>query len=568
MTELDVDLAIVGGTVHDGHGGEPRAADVGVRDGRITVVTQPGETLRAPTTIDASGAIVTPGFIDPHTHMDAQLFWEPTGAPSVQHGVTSIVIGSCGFGIAPFASGSEEYVLRSLEAVEEIPYSATKRAVPMSWRSWPEYFETIGELPLGVNVAAFVPHSALRSGLGLGSEHDLTDAQRKLLTDALDECLAAGAVGMSSSRGKNHTDAHGQPMSSRLATDDELRALIGTGPGRVWQINIAAKGDRSEAGIAMAIAELESYAALARQTRTTLTWTPLVVGPGDTVAWRRLLECSIANADVVVPQISPQAISSAISFDGPSFASMIDGWAGAFAGYGDLPVDAKRDRLADPEFRTALRSSPEDATRITAPNYGRWRLASSPSAPELCGLTLREIGERLGVHPAEAIVDLALDDDLQTVVEAPLSNLDEDEPEVRDLITAPSTLIGLGDAGAHVKSITNYTYPTHVLGELAHRRGWMSVADAIRRMTSEPASFMGLRDRGVIAVGAAADLNVIDLDQLAVETPRLVADLPGGAKRLHAGARGFRAVIVNGSVAVRNDALTRSTSGALVRAGS
>lgn len=566
MAEHEVDLAIVGGTVHDGRGGAARRADVGVIDGRIAVVAEPGDALRGRATIDAAGAIVTPGFIDPHTHMDAQLFWAPSGAPSVQHGVTSIVIGSCGFGIAPFEPGAEEYVLRSLEAVEEIPYSATKRAVPMSWRTWPEYFETLGGLALGVNVAAFVPHSALRSGSGLGTATALDDAQRESLVAAFDACLAAGAIGLSTSRGKNHTDANGDPMASRLAGDDELAALVAAGPGRVWQINIAAKGDRSDAGIAAAVAELEAYAALARSTGTKLTWTPLVVGPGDRVAWRRLLECSTEHADVVIPQISPQAISSAISFDGPSFASMIDGWAQAFAGYGDLPAADKRARLAEPAFRAALRESREDSTRITAPNFDRWRLAASPTSPELCGLTLREIAERAGRHPVDVLVDLALADDLQTVVEAPLSNLDEDADSVRELVTAPTTLIGLGDAGAHVKSITNFTYPTHVLGELAHRRGWMPVAEAVRRMTSVPAEVMGIAGRGVVEVGAAADLNVIDLDRLAVEPARLVDDLPGGAKRLHAGARGYRAVVVNGQVAVRDDVVTGCNSGSLVRA--
>jgi N-acyl-D-aspartate/D-glutamate deacylase len=168
----------------------------------------------------------------------------------------------------------------------------------------------------------------------------------------------------------------------------------------------------------------------------------------------------------------------------------------------------------------------------------------------------------------DALIDLALADDLQTVVEAPLSNLDEDEESVRALVTAPSTLIGLGDAGAHVKSITNYTYPTHVLGQLAHRRQWLSVADAVRRMTSVPAAVMGIAGRGVLEVGAAADINVIDLDRLEAEPARLVADLPGGAKRLHAGARGYRAVLVNGEVAVREDVVMNSTSGTLVRVAS
>lgn len=565
MSDRNFDLAITGGTVYDGLGNKPVMVELGITAGLIEAIAPAGTALNAAQTIDASGAIVTPGFIDPHTHMDAQLFWDPSGAPSVLHGVTSIVIGSCGFGIAPLAPGADEFVLRSLESVEEIPYSATQRAVPMNWSTWPEYFEQIGTLDLGINVSGFVPHSALRNGLGFVGE-GLDQSELDRMTRTLQEALEIGAVGMSTSRGTNHTDANGDPMSSRLASDHELRSLIAAGPGRLWQINIAAKGDRSDSGIAQAIAELTTYMDWSRETGARVTWTPLVVGPGDDVAWRRLLEFSEANADVVIPQIAPQPISSAISFDGPSFASLIDGWATAFAGYGDLPIEAKKARLADSEFRDALRSSKEDASRITAPNYDRWRLAASVSAPEWCGKSLREIADHAGRAPTDVLIDLALADNLLTVVEAPLSNLDEDAAAVRTLVTSPNTLIGLGDAGAHVKSITNYTYPSYVLGELARRRGWLTIADAIRRMTSVPAAVVGLTGRGAIREKMAADLCVIDLERLTVEPAKLVGDLPGGARRLHAGARGYRAVIVNGHTVVRDDAVTSARGGELLRA--
>ena len=300
-------------------------------------------------------------------------------------------------------------------------------------------------------------------------------------------------------------------------------------------------------------------------TGTRVTWTPLVVGPGDRQAWRRLLDFSAENSDVLVPQVAPMSISSAISFDGPSFASMIDGWAVAFAGYGDRTPDEKRAVLSTAAFRTALRESKEDPTRITAPNYDRWRVAASPSAPELVGRTLRDAATAVGSTPSDVMIDLALADDLRTVIEAPLSNLAEDDDAVRELVTSPATIFGLGDAGAHVKSITNYTYPTYVLGELAVRRGWLSVEEAVRRLTSAPADVVGLADRGVLRVGAAADVCVVDLDRLAVGPAELVDDLPGGAARLHAGATGFRAVIVNGSVAVRDDAPTGAGGGSVLR---
>ena len=562
-----LDLAIENGTVYDGSGGAGRFADVGIAGGRIVEVTEPGHLPEAARTIDARDRIVTPGFVDPHTHMDAQLWWEPSGAPSVLHGVTTVVIGSCGFGIAPFTAGNSEYVLRSLESVEEIPYRVTRDALPMSWTGWADYYEQLGALALGVNVAGFVPHSALRVGVlgDAGRNERLDDAQVDRLRAELREALGAGAVGFSTSRGGNHTDANGDPVPSRRASDDELLSLIGECEGRIWQINIAAKGDTSDAGVQRAMAELESYSDWALRTDTRVTWTPLVVAPGDTHAWRRLAEFSAARSPQLLPQVSAQAVQSAIHFRGVSFAGMIDGWARAFSGFGDLDDATRVDRVASPEFREILRDAPEDCDRITAPCFDRWTIGASPTRRDAVGLTVTEFARAEGVHPVDAILDLALADGLRTVIEAPLSNLDAGA--VRELITAPTTLIGLGDAGAHITSISNYTYPTFVLGELAGRRGWMPVTDAVRRMTSQPASTMGLRDRGTLTPGTRADVNVIDLERLAVGVAELVDDLPGGGQRLHCDATGYDAVIVNGVVTVEGDRLTGGRAGELARAG-
>jgi N-acyl-D-aspartate/D-glutamate deacylase len=561
------DLLIENGLVYDGSGAPGRVMDVGIVSGRIEAIAEPGTLTDAAQTIDARGRIVTPGFVDPHTHMDAQLWWEPSGSPSVLHGVTSIVIGSCGFGIAPAMSGQAEYVLRSLESVEEIPYRVTRDAVPMSWTGWADYYEQLGALPLGVNVAGFVPHSALRVGVlgDAGRRDHLDDGELDLLRAELREALAAGAVGVSTSRGSNHTDANGEPVPSRHADDDELLALIAECDGRIWQINIAAKGDTSAAGIDRATAELERYGEWAARTRTRATWTPLVVAPGDTEAWRRLAEFSAARAPHLLAQVSAQAVQSAIHFRGPSFAAMIDGWAPAFTGFGDLDDAGKRARLVSASFRETLRAAPENCARITAPCFDRWLVGASPSDPDSVGLTVAELARRKGTHPVDAIMDLALADELRTVIEAPLSNLDSDA--VRELITTDANLIGLGDAGAHITSISNYSYPTFVLGELAGRREWMSIAAAVHRLTRQPADAMGLHDRGRLEVGARADLCVIDMERLALGRTELVDDLPGGAQRLHCAATGYEAVVVNGVVTVSEDCLTSARGGMLARAG-
>ncbi len=560
-----LDLRIVGGTLVDGSGDPSRPADIGIEAGKVVVVSEPGSLPDAVRTIDATGRLVTPGFVDPHTHMDAQLWWEPSGAPSVLHGVTTVVIGSCGFGVAPLAKGDEEYVLRSLESVEEIPYEATREALPMSWQSWTDYFEQLGDLPLGVNVAGFVPHSALRAGV-LGDarqQRDLTTRQRADLRAALSEALSAGAVGMSTSRGTNHTDAVGRPMPSREASDEELVELISLCAGRAWQINIASKGDASDEGVRRALEELGAYDDWARRTGALVTWTPLIVGPGDKVVWRKFLDFAEAHQDHSLPQVSAQPIVGAISFDGPSFAALIDGWAPAFVGYGDLTASERSERLASSEFREVLRSTPEDPARATAPNYDRWEVAASTSAPDAVALTIRELAEARGKSPVDAMIDLVLEDDLATVVEAPLSNLDQEA--LHDLILSPATMLGLGDAGAHVKSISNYSYPTSVVGELSRDRGWMGVERAVAELTSRPADALGLEGRGRLEVGSFADVCVIDLDRLTNEAAEVVADLPGGCKRLHRGAKGYDAVVVNGRVVVDHDQLTGADAGGLVR---
>lgn len=560
-----LDLAIVNGTVVDGTGSPESNVDLGIADGRIVQIAPRGEVGPAARVIDAAERIVTPGFIDPHTHMDAQLFWDPTGSPSLLHGVTSVVIGSCGFGIAPIHPDYVEYSLRSLEAVEEIPYEASRSGLPLTWKTWPEFFQAIGELDPGVNVAGFVPHSALRVGV-LGAEglHPaITTQGHAAMLDALDDALAAGAIGVSSSRGSNHTDASGDPVPSRLASDDEVLDLVRHCRGRTWQMNIRAKGDATEQGIKAALSELSTYRDWSEEAGATLTWTPLAAGPGDRSAWPALLEYSRDHAAVLVAQVSAQAITGVIGFDGPSFAPMIDGWAPAFTGFNDLDHGGKVQRMKSTDFRAILKGAHPNCRRITGPCYERWRLLHSPTSSALEGLTLSEIAGFEGQHPADVLIELAIADDLATIVELPLSNVDEDS--VRTMVTEPTTMIGLGDAGAHINSITNYTYPTYVLSTLVRDKHWMTLPEAVRRMTSQPARVVGVQDRGVLTEGAWADVCVIDMARLSLGPVTVMRDLPGDATRLHRGATGYSAVIVNGNVALVDDKPTNNRTGRLLR---
>lgn len=560
------DLVVAKGLVVDGTGSAPAVADIAIDAGRVSEIAPPGSIDQGRTHVDAEGRVVTPGFIDPHTHLDAQLWWDATGAPSLFHGVTSVVLGSCGFGVAPCPPESQEYVLRSLEAVEEIPYRSTRSAVPFSWSTWPEFFQQVGNLDLGCNVGGLLPHSTLR--LSVMGDHATTRAANPdevaRMAALLDEALNAGALGFSSSRGGNHTDASGSPMASRWADDNEMRALVARCRDRIWQINIASKGASDASGAQAAVDEVEKYLDWSRQSGARFTWTPLVVAATDRGAWSRMLEHNrhVAADYPVAAQVTPQPIVSCIAFDGPSFANMVDGWSKPFAGYGSLSDGERRERLRDPEFQRLLAAAPVDCNRVTGICFERWKVTISPNHPDRVGCSLGELGDTLGRHPADVLVEMALLDDLKTVVAVPLSNLDHEANST--LAVDPSTLLGLGDAGAHVRAITNYTYPTFVLATLVRDERRMTLEQAVHKLSSHPAGMLGLRSRGELRVGMAADVNVIDLNRLSLTTPELVADLPQGSQRMTCLAEGYDRVIVNGEVVVQGDRLLDARPGRLL----
>jgi N-acyl-D-aspartate/D-glutamate deacylase len=555
------DLIVRNGLVVDGTPGLPYDADVAVDDGVITALG--AELGPARRIIDASGCVVSPGFIDPHTHLDAQLFWDPSGAPSACHGVTTVVLSACGFGLAPCRDEDAEVMLRALSVVEEIPYESMLGVVPMSWRSWSEYFDALANLPLGVNVSAFLGHSPLRqNAMGERAWHEAatTEDERQLMATA-EAALAAGALGLSTSRGPNHVDALGRPLPSRVATDHELQALVGVCHGRPWQINLRAK----DAGnVTEAMAEMDAYGAWTEAAGARMSWTPLLARLGNW-AWRELLHHNrnlVQRGTSSQPQVSPRPISVSLSFDGECRALHgIEGWQEAFRGWDRETVAARRERARSTEFRRIL--STNDPVLFGC-GFGAWIIAASPAHPELVDHSIASAYS--GPHAVEELLDSVIADDFRTVLHVPIANTDHDA--VIELIRDEHTLLGLGDSGAHTSANTSYSYPSYLLARLVRDQGALSLEEAVHALSAQPAAYLGITDRGTIQLGQAADLCIFDLARLEPTPPVLRHDLPQGYAHLDQRARGFRAVLVNGRATIEDDVLLGVGAGRTIRGSS
>ena len=554
------DLVIRAGTVVDGTGAPSRDGDVAISGGRIVAIGEVDE--RGHEEIDASRCIVTPGFVDPHTHLDAQLCWDAAATPTSLHGVTTVVMGICGFGVAPCPEGGGEYLLRSLEVVEEIPYASSSLGVPFSWSTWGEFLDHLAARGPAVNVAGMVPHSALRyfvmgerARTERASEDDLT-----ALATELRHAMEDGALGFATSRGPNHNDAYGDPVPSRQADDRELQALVGECRGRPWQINVETKFSGDAGALT---SEVERYAAWTEAAGARLTWSPFFAEPGDDV-WRQVLahNRTLNERVPVAPQVNPQPVTTTMRFDRWSVAAVVAGWEDVMKQYFAAEPGEKVRLLKSAELRDALRAAPEDCSRMLAPCYGIWTIART-TRTHLVGRTIADAAADAGMSPTDLLCDLVIDDELSTELQVPVVN--RDAAGAAALSADAGTLIGLGDSGAHVTSVTGYTYPTDLLARLVRDEERLSLELAVHRITAHPARFFGIPDRGVLAPGAAADVCVLDLDALSVGPLTVSHDLPGGAPRLFRGARGYRAVVVNGQLSVADDELTGVGAGQAVR---
>lgn len=565
---MDYDLKISGGYIIDGTGAPRRRGDVGVSNGRVVALGDaPGAARR---TIDAAGMMVSPGFVDVHTHYDAQVLWDPMLTISPWHGVTTVVVGNCGFGVAPTRPEHRDLVLRTLERVEGMSLAALKAGIGPDWpfQTFPEYMDVLEKRPLGINVAVLVGHTPVRLSV-MGDESTLRAASADevaAMKRIVAEAMAAGAVGFATSVSKVHIGYAGRPVPSRLAGFDEMLEMadaVGASGHGIIHYNVGREPRWDE------------YEALHRKSGRPVVWTALLAGSLGPGSHREHLEKSAAQIARGLPihaQGACRPIQIEFDFRSPV---VFDTWASFERSREAADESARLAVYADPAFRTRVKKQvaahgPDDQWFAGKEREGDTRRASfndltiswAPDAT-LIERKLAALAHERGVDPVDLMLDLALQSNLRIRFRASLLNFVEEE--VREIVQDPNVLIALGDGGAHMSQLCDACYPTYLLGHWVREAQAITLEQAVHQLTARPADIFGLRDRGRLAVGLPADIVVFDPATVGAGALERVHDLPAGEDRLISRARGVKAVIVNGEPLPEPGKLPEQFSGKLLR---
>lgn len=576
------DLVIVGGTVIDGTGAPARRADIGIRDGRIAAV---GAVPKAASrVIHADGCLVTPGFVDVHTHYDGQASWDADLLPSSAHGVTTVVLGSCGVGFAPVRARDRERLIALMEGVEDIPGTALAEGIDWRWESFAEYMDAL-DFPHAIDLATQVVHDPLRvyvMGERAIASEAATESDIETMRALVRGALEAGAVGFTTGRTDNHRDNDGAPTPASEATERELCG-IAEGMRGLRHGVIQAVSDFDLGRPERFDAEFELLVKMGRASGRTLSLS-LLQRQLDSEQWRKIVaRAETANAEGVPMrlQVAARGIGVLLGLEATFHPFM--GFP-SYKAIASLPLEERVARMRHPELKAKMLR--EKSEKVAGDGSAIPPLADQLLANiDFVAMSLFRLGEdveyeprredslfgqamRRGVAPLEAIYDALLENEGRELLYFPIYNYMQGSLDVvREMMGHPLALAGLGDGGAHVGTICDASFPTYLLTYWARDRAKdrVSIERVVQMLTSETADYIGFTDRGRIAEGLRADLNVIDHGRLRLRPPRLVRDLPAGGKRFLQDASGYVATIVNGRVIAEKDRLTGERPGRLAR---
>ena len=562
-----LDIRIAGGTIIDGTGAPRTDGDIGIRDGRIVTVGNESTAAAGPAerTIDASGRVVAPGFVDIHTHFDAQVFWDTTLSPSPLHGVTTVIGGNCGFTIAPLEPEHGDYLMRMLARVEGMPLESLQQGVPWDWRTFGEYLDSI-DGTLMPNAGFLVGHCALRR-IVMGERsvgHEATPDELEAMKQLLAESIAAGGLGFSSSWAKTHNDAAGEPVPSRHASTSELIELCSVlRSSPAVALEFIPTIERFDTDVYQLLTDMSVAA------DRPLNWNVIFANGRHRDVISQKLEASnfaARQGGRVLALTAPMPAVSRLCFESGFLLDTLAGWAEPMA----LPPDEKMRLLSDPQRRAELNDLAQQPSAFRG--VARWErlTVGEVTKPELAhfeGRTIGEIADSQGTTPWDALCDLVVADDLKTGLYPRAAGDDPDSWSMRqELWNDDRCVIGASDAGAHLDFLATFNYSTYLLGA-ARDREMLELEAAIHKLTDVPARIYGLADRGRLAEGWHADVVIFDADTVGPKPIEVREDLPGGAWRLYGEAEGVDTVLINGEVAVSGGEFTDTRPGTLLRAG-
>jgi N-acyl-D-aspartate/D-glutamate deacylase len=565
---MTLDLLIRGGSVVDGSGIAARNADVGVRDGRIVEIGNISDD--AAETIDAGGLVVAPGFVDPHVHYDAQLFWDPAASPSNLHGITSMIGGNCGFTLAPLAPDDADYLRRMMAKVEGMPLPALEAGVPWSWRSFADYLGAL-DGRVGMNVGFMVGHCALRRNVmgvdAVGKE--ASPEQLSAIVQLLHDSIAAGGFGFSTTLSFTHSDGDAQPVASRWASDEEVLALCRAvseheGTTLEYVTSGCLRGFTDE--------EIEQMAAMTLAARRPLNWNVLTIDSREPQRYHdQVAACEHARAQggTAIALTMPTLVEMNMSFRNYCALFMLPDWSDVM----NLPVPERIAKLRDPSVRQWMNErahSPEAGVFSRLASWGRYQIGDTYSAGNdgLKGRLVADLAERANKGTFDTLLDIAINDDLRTILWPLPSDNDLKSWQMRaEAWDHPLVMVGGSDAGAHLDRMCGAPYTTSFLADTLRGRQLISLERCVQLITQAPAQLFGLRDRGEVREGFHADLVVFDPATIDTGDVRLLDDLPGGSSRLYADAMGMHRVIVNGTTIVADGNETGALPGTVLRSG-